>query len=98
MSAPAGYVVDHIDNNPLNNTRENLQITTTSRNAMRAEQALKGGVQKQYGRFRARIRVDGRHVSLGMFDTEDEARAMVNAARRLAWGLTEFNERGTRLR
>lgn len=32
--APTGYVVDHIDGDTLNNQRENLQVTTNSRNLM----------------------------------------------------------------
>ena len=93
MAAPKGMVVDHIDRNPLNNRRENLQITTQSRNLMRTNRAHRGGVQREGLRFRARIHVDGRFVSLGMFDTEAEAREMADAAKEIAW--SEMNELGT---
>lgn len=62
MSPERGMVVDHIDGNPLNNTRENLQITTTARNVMRSRS---GGVtfDKHHQMWRVRKRVDGRMVS-----------------------------------
>ena len=84
LAAPAGYDVDHIDRNPLNNTRENLQIVTHSRNIMRAHIAT-GGVSKHRHKWRARIRIDGKSVSLGCYDSEQAARKVVKRARAEAW-------------
>lgn len=95
MRAPSGYVVDHIDGNPLNNSKSNLQITTTSRNMMRAH--ANGGVTRLHNssRWRARLRIDGVLYSLGCYDTEEEARKAVCAAKKEAWGNPEINQLGT---
>lgn len=94
--APAGMVVDHIDGNPLNNTRDNLQVTTNSRNAMRS-QVRRGGVTKLHNsdRWRVRLRVDGRQVSLGCFDTRAEADAALEIARGVIWHDPTINTLGT---
>jgi hypothetical protein len=63
MGSPSGYVVDHLDGNPLNNTRENLQIVTQSRNVMRT---ASGGVTKHRDKWRARTRIDGKKPQSGM--------------------------------
>lgn len=93
MAAPKGHVVDHIDGNPLNNTRENLQVTTYSRNVMRSRG---GGVtfDASLQKWRVRKRVDGRMVSFGLFNTKEEADQMLAAALVHIWG-PEFNELGT---
>jgi hypothetical protein len=93
MSAPAGMVVDHIDGNPLNNTRENLQITTQSRNLMRSP-SKRGGVTRQGSRWRARLSVDGKSVSLGLYDTEKDAREVVESYRARVWADAAINVTG----
>jgi hypothetical protein len=93
--APTGYVVDHIDGDTLNNQRENLQVTTNSRNLMRGARAKAGGIHCRDGRYVARIRVDGAIVRLGTFPTEPAARQAIEAAKVEAWGL-EQNALGTR--
>jgi hypothetical protein len=96
MAPEPGMVVDHIDGNPLNNCRENLQITTNARNVMRSRT---GGVTFIKGRrgkpWRARLRVDGTMVSLGVFPTKEDAQAMIETAQRHIWGDPEFNPLGT---
>lgn len=70
-------VVDHIDNNKLNNSLINLQLTT---NRINCSKLIKGssnyiGVYfyKKINRFRARIRIDRKRKELGQFKTEIEA-------------------------
>lgn len=93
-AAPAGMVVDHIDGNPLNNTRENLQITTNARNVMRSRT---GGVtfDRNLGKWRVRKRVDGRMVSFGLFASREAADAMLASAMKHIWHSDEFNPLGT---
>lgn len=76
-----GELVDHKDANPFNNQRGNLRLATKAQNAAnsRAYKTNKLGVKGVYvsssGRFGARIKVDGKDIHLGKFDTIEEARA-----------------------
>ena len=92
--APAGLMVDHIDGDTFNNTRENLQVVTNSRNLMRAAHRKWPGVTLHNGKWEGRLRVDGRIVRLGAYDTREEAVAMVAAAREHVWNDQSFNELG----
>jgi len=98
LLAPPGFEVDHIDNDPLNNTRRNLQISTKSRNQMRSL-SRRGGVSRLHNsdRWRARLRIDGELFSLGCFDTKEAAAAAVDEARRAAWENKALNPLGLRL-
>lgn len=84
MQPPPGLVVDHIDGNTLNCTRENLQVTTHSRNLMRSP-SKRNGVEARHGKFYARTRIDGQIVRLGVFPSRQEAQDAVDAARDAAW-------------
>lgn len=80
---PAGFVVDHKNNDTLDNRRSNLRIASYSQNAQNrvAKSGLKGVSREPSGRYRARIEIAGKGVSLGTFDTaEDAARAYDAAA------------------
>jgi len=84
---PNGYkgVVDHIDNNPLNNNVENLQIIsqrenaskdTVGRNAEGSKKTSKyTGVawNKEKYKFSSRINYGGKKIFLGYFDCEEKA-------------------------
>ena len=95
MAAPAGFVVDHINGSGLDNRRSNLQITTQSRNIMRSLKR-RGGVSKHRGdKWRARLRVDGRAISLGCFNSKEAAQEAVEAARKTAWEDHRINVLGT---
>lgn len=100
LNAPDGLEVDNLDNNPLNNQRENLQLATHSRIGMKTQRALRGGlyhrVEGSYDRWEARLRMDGTIVRLGSYHDEAEARAVLEAARKLAWS-SHFNPAGIKL-
>jgi len=87
MNPPDGLVVDHIDGNPLNNTRENLQIISQSQNGMRRAD-IGDGVTMHRGKFRARARIHGKPCSLGVYTTREEAADAVERARAEAWAET----------
>jgi len=85
---PCGHkiVVDHIDNNPLNNNVENLQLITNRDNCSKDR---KGGTSKYVGvfdndkgvnRWVASISLGKKTINLGSFDTEERASIAYNFA------------------
>ena len=67
-------VCDHIDRNKLNNCKSNLRICTQQENSWNKE--CKGYHKLPNGRYQAYIKVDGKSISLGYYDTEEQARAV----------------------
>ena len=73
-----GLVVDHIDNDQLNNELDNLQWVTNRENSSKDK---KGGSSKYVGvswhkgrsKWHARISVEGKHKHIGCFTGELEA-------------------------
>ncbi len=86
LNFPDG-AVDHRDGDGLNNRRNNLRRASHTENARNSRQRAHSrqpfkGVEQRGGSFRARIVVAGRRVSLGSFDTGEQARAAYNTAAR----------------
>mgnify|MGYP001613870512 CR=1 FL=1 len=81
-------IIDHIDGNLLNNTKANLRFATNSENTRNSKVHKNNrsgykGVGFDNQRWRARIQIDGKAISLGFFDTrEAAARACDSAARK----------------
>lgn len=77
-----GYMpvqVDHKDCNGLNNKEHNLREATQSLNNANKKVRAKG--YHKHGRgYKARIKVNGQQIYLGIWDTEEEAQAIYNAA------------------
>lgn len=74
---PGCYIVEHKDCNPTNNTRENLRLADRTQNQAnirkrKSSKYLKGA-HKCGDKFRARIKISGKSIHLGMFDTQEEA-------------------------
>jgi hypothetical protein len=70
-------IIDHINNNPLDNRKENLRIVTAHQNSMNCK-SRKGsskyiGVSKRKNKYVAQIRPNGKQIYLGQFDDEIEA-------------------------
>lgn len=86
-------VVDHIDGNPLNNTRANLRPATVKQNSTnrRVSMGRYLGVTKIDRGFLAMVYPDGLSISLGVFDTAELAAEAYNQA-----ALAAFAEFSTR--
>jgi hypothetical protein len=85
---PDGILVDHIDGNKANNRIENLRLATNGENVYNSKirstniSGVKGVYwDKEYNRWRARISINKKLLHLGRFDTIEEAKAAVIAAR-----------------
>lgn len=70
--------VDHIDGNRSNNKYSNLRVVVRTENMKNKglySNSSTGviGVSQFNGRFRARINLNGKRMSLGLFDTIEEA-------------------------
>jgi hypothetical protein len=73
-------LIDHIDHNPSNNKIENLRIATQSenfRNRPKATNNTSGykGVSfhKHRKKFQAKIKINGKQIYLGLFDSAKDA-------------------------
>jgi len=74
--------IDHKNGDGLDNRRSNFRIATKSQNAANARKDKIKGVtfDKQWGRWRARIGVMRKSISLGCFGTAEEAAIAYNRA------------------
>lgn len=91
MQNPYGLEVDHIDGNGLNNRRTNLRTASDGENARNRRKPHSNtsgfkGVSWFKGRnkWRAQIKMEGRSIHLGLFDSPDLAhQAYKNASVRI---------------
>lgn len=76
MQTPVGMDVDHIDHNGLNNQKSNLRNCTHAQNGMNRTACGKTGylgVRHAGEKYAAAIKVHGKQVHLGTFNTLKEA-------------------------
>ena len=65
-------VIDHIDRNRLNNNLNNLRIVSVQENAFNTK--AKGySWHKKAQKYKSHIKINGKCLHLGYFDTEEEA-------------------------
>jgi hypothetical protein len=93
MGVAGKIEIDHRDSNGLNNQRHNLRVCTHSENMKNIKKykpstsGYKGvNFDKKVGRFRARIRVNLKLISLGYFDDPAEAARVYDKAARQYFG------------
>lgn len=87
VGAKVGEVVDHINHDGLDNRRSNLRVCTQRENLRNRDRkscnsgtGYLGVYPNGHGRFRARLRHEGKFISLGTFDTAEEAARVRDAA------------------
>ena len=76
MAASDGVEDDHENHNGLDCRRRNLRLITHAGNARNSRRKNKSGfkgVEITNKKFRSRIRIDGKHIHLGTFDSAGEA-------------------------
>lgn len=71
MDAPVGSVVDHVSGNTLDARKSNLRITTRQMNVWNRPRAR--GYSLYKGRYVAKIKVNKIDISLGSYNTPEEA-------------------------
>jgi hypothetical protein len=82
---PEDMFVDHIDGDPLNNRRGNLRVVTKAQNAANAKSRggasqYRGVYKARSGKWAAQIAKEGQRISLGHYETEEEAAAAYDEA------------------
>lgn len=78
MNTPVGYDTDHMDGDGLNNQRNNLRIVThrvNGQNLHITQTSNYPGVSlhSMSNKWRARLRINGKEIHLGLFLTEKSA-------------------------
>lgn len=93
LSAEKGTIVDHKNRNGLDNRRENLRICSLNENAanrrspLRSKSGFKGVTyHKQSGKWQGAIKINGKHVHLGLFDSAEDAAKAYDARAHEAHG------------
>jgi hypothetical protein len=75
---PEGMEVDHINRDPSDNRKENLRLATHRQNLYNSTYPNQWGckgvtLDVARNKWRAQIRIDGRKVNLGRYETFEEA-------------------------
>lgn len=78
-----GLEIDHINGNKSDNRIENLRQTTRLQNEYNKP---KRGYRFESGKWRVRMKINGRQKHIGMFDTEEEAKTAYDLAAQLIHG------------
>lgn len=98
-NATEGQLVDHRNGNKLDNRLCNLRLCTFAQNSYNKSISSKNitgykGVILRYGKYKAQIKVDGKHIQLGSFDDITQAAYAYDDAARKYFGEfanTNFN-------
>lgn len=90
MKTPINMVVDHIDHNGLNCMKSNMRNCTASQNAMnrrpRNKRIFKGTCQRESQKWASYIRINGKTIHVGMFETRVEAAKAYDEAAKKYFG------------
>lgn len=102
LDPPSEYTVDHINHNGLDNRKENLRLATFQQNQQNKRRSdFWGGKPsasrykgvswcKDRGKWRATLRHNGKRISLGRYNTEEEAALSYNQKAKEIYGEFAF--------
>lgn len=94
---PDDMMIDHKDGDTHNNLIENLRLATFQENIANrpglSKRGLPKGVRQVGNRFQARIKIDGKEISLGAFNTPEEAGEAYKAAAEDSHGEFAYHHR-----
>ena len=66
--------IDHIDRNSINNRINNLRVFTMAEQALNRDYVINAkGYSLYKGKWRARIKINGKQIYLGYFEKEEDA-------------------------
>lgn len=89
INPPHDMDIDHINGDKLDNRRKNLRLATSSQNLANMKKIIKGIQRTKWNnndRWRARIKVNYKSISLGCFATKLEAIKAYNEAAKRYFG------------
>lgn len=90
-----GFVIDHINHDPLDNRRENLRFCKQRFNVANGQKRQQENATSKYkgvswrpneNKWSAQIMVNRKQNHLGYFDEEEDAAIVYNVAAQLFWG------------
>jgi hypothetical protein len=85
VNCPDGYVVDHINGNTLDNRKSNLRLCTSQENQQnrnRSKSEIRGvHFHAREKKWYARVGLNGGRITIGTYDTKEEAIHAVKVAR-----------------
>lgn len=85
-------LIDHVDGNRANNSIENLRIATFAQNVTNSKDfctntsGMKNVYSERNGRWRVRLRVNGKSKSFGMYDDLETAKLVADKMRKKYYG------------
>jgi hypothetical protein len=79
-------LIDHKDYDKANNRIDNLRLATKAQNNFSRKKSALAGVSFRSGRWYSKIRIAGKEVYLGAFDTSEAAKQAFDTAASAAYG------------
>jgi hypothetical protein len=91
MGRREGFIIDHIDRNPLNNLRSNLRFVTAFQNTVNSKPRngarYKGvSLRKETGKYRSKITYSDKSIRLGDYESDTKAAMVYDEAARILFG------------
>jgi len=106
LKAPIDFIVDHIDRNTLNNQKSNLRIVDKQLNGFNTKElrpnnksGYKGVSKLKNGKYRAYVNNMHKQISLGRYNSAEEAGEVARKARQKIWdeNIIKFDHLNTHL-